>query len=70
MGWTLGYMTNLTSALPRSKLELFTISTPVFIGLVVVTTLLIILGIVSVVLACRFRRQRYESLNHQLTEPF
>ena len=70
MGWTLGYMTNMTSALPAANLDLYNIDTAVFIAILVITIILIILGIIAIVLACKFRRAQYHSLNHQYAEPF
>ena len=63
MGWTLGYMTNITTGLPKvPKLELYLITTPVFLAVVIITSILIILGLISIFFACKFRRQQYKAL--------
>ncbi|KAF6016803.1 ENTPD3 [Bugula neritina] len=64
LGWTLGYMTNITSHLAEvPSLDLYNISNFSFYFCLILTIVLILLGVVSIVFACKYQRQKYDSLN-------
>ncbi|XP_067935901.1 ectonucleoside triphosphate diphosphohydrolase 3-like isoform X2 [Watersipora subatra] len=69
LGWSLGYMANLTSAIPHAKLDLYEISLTVFIVVLIISLVLVILAIIAFALACQFRRATYRALQ-QVNQPF